>query len=195
MKIGLDLDSVLADIMPSLLGFHNRKYKTKTKLSDHKDYFLGGIWDCDEQEVIRRVHEYYFSPEFENLPLIEGAKEGVEKLSKNHSLHVVTSRPHIIQEISEEWLSRHFKNQITSIHHTNQVSKKGEAKKKKSEICQEIGVEIFVEDHAEYASDIASVGVKVYLLTQLWNEDEKLTPGVIRIASWQKLLEEFDRMG
>ena len=173
MRIGLDLDSVLADIMSSLLEFHNKKYGTNTKPENQTEYYLGKLWGCDMEEAIRRVHEFYFSPEFEKIPVVKGALEGVNKLSKEHSLHIITSRPHIINNKTNRWIQKHFQNKIRSVHHTNQVSSKRSPKKLKSEICRELKLEVFVEDHVEYAADVASLGIKVFLLTTRWNKSKK----------------------
>lgn len=194
MKIGFDLDCVLVDIMPSLLEFHNKKYGTNNKIEDQTEYFLGKLWNCSREEATKRVQEWYRSPYFDNLPVVEGVHEAIEVLSRKHSLHIITSRSHFVQNKTDEWIKKNFKNKFSSIYHTNQVSQQGNPKKLKSEACKEIGVEVFVDDHTEYALDVASVGIKVFLLTMRWNKDDKLPSGVTRVPSWKELVREFDKI-
>ncbi len=195
MKIGFDLDCVLVDIMPSLLDFHNKKYGTKHKLKDQTKYFLGALWNCSREEATKRVHEWYHSSYFDDLPVVEGALEGINILSRKHSLHIVTSRPHFIQYKTDTWIDKNFKNKFTSIHHTNQVSKKGDPKRLKSKVCKDLKLEVFIEDHIEYAADIAESGIKVFLLTMRWNTSfKKLHKNITRVDSWKELVKEFDKM-
>jgi uncharacterized HAD superfamily protein len=62
MKIGIDMDSVLADITSSLNAFHNERYGTQCKVEDYLDYDLSTIWKCAPDEAYERVYAFYESP-------------------------------------------------------------------------------------------------------------------------------------
>lgn len=187
MKIGVDLDSVLADILPPLVDFHNESYGSSLSLEDHIHYDLSKIWSCSSEEVIERLFAFYASSHMNRIQPIDGAKEGITYLSMHHELILVTSRPHHIESQTEEWLRLHFPGFFQHIHHSNQVSRKGSVHRKKSEICREMGVESMIEDCLDYAIDISSAHIPVYLLDNRWNQCKKLPKNVVRIFSWQEI--------
>lgn len=188
MKIGVDMDSVLADIIPLLDLFHNENYKTSISNESHTDYNLSTIWNCSGEEVIRRIYEFYQSTYFDKILPIKGAKKNIDMLSRKHTLILITSRPFHIEEKSRSWLNTHFHGAFTKIIHTNQVSQKHESKKRKSEICLEEGIDVMVEDHLDYALDCAQAGIKVLLLPMPWNVNNKLEhSNITRVADWSEI--------
>jgi len=192
MKIGVDMDSVLAEIILPLDTFHNNIYKTRISFSDHTVYRLDKLWNCSEKEVIRRIYEFYESPYFDRTKPIEGAKKGINILAKDHTLILISSRPIIIEHKSHEWLDIYFKNKFSKIVHTNQVSHKHETRKKKSEICVEEGISIMIEDHVDYALDCALAGIQVYLLPAPWNKNNNITHSNIkRVNNWTEITDHL----
>lgn len=90
-------------------------------------------------------------------------------------LHVVTSRQHIIRDMTIEWLSMHYPGIFSSIHFGNHFAQEGTARKK-SEICKcaplsafqrmllrEIDADVLIDDNPSYALDCASSGMDVIL--------------------------------
>ncbi|MBI4973967.1 hypothetical protein HZC27_05130 [Candidatus Roizmanbacteria bacterium] len=188
MKIGVDMDSVLADIIPPLDLFHNATYKTSISNSSHGDYDLSKIWNCSGEEVIKRIYEFYESPYFDKIVPMKGAKRNIDILSKSHTLILITSRPNIIEHKSHQWLDIFFKGKFSKVIHTNQTSHKHEIRRRKSEICIEEGINIMIEDHLEYALDCANEGIKVLLLPMPWNKNESIThPNIKRVTSWSEI--------
>lgn len=52
MKIGIDLDEVLADFMPQLLRYYNGKYKTNFTREQIKEYKFWNLWHCTKEQAI-----------------------------------------------------------------------------------------------------------------------------------------------
>lgn len=192
MKIGVDLDAVLGDIMTPLTDFHNRKYGTKHKLEDNTNYDLSLIWGCSKDEVVSRVYEFYFSPQLEQILPIEGAIDGVKKLAEEHELHVITSRPYVIDKPTRKWINKHFPNQFRSIFHTNQMSKSGTPRKKKSEACKQLGIELIIDDHTDFVFDCVSIGIKAFLFDAPWNQAAKKNINVVRVKSWKEIVKRMN---
>lgn len=188
MKIGVDLDSVLADIMNPLIRFHNTTYKKKHTIDDHNTYNLSLIWDVSEDEVVRRIYAFYESPYMDEIKPMKGSVEGVTHLSSIHDLHVITARPYDIEEKTIAWLDRYYPQKFKSIYHTNWVSSSKFKKRDKSELCIEYGVECMIEDHLDFAADIASKDIEVLLLDSPWNQVNVLPKGVKRVHSWQEIV-------
>lgn len=84
-------------------------------------------------------------------------------MGHQHELCIVTSRQHVIRDVTMEWLDRHFGLHLFSgVHFGNHFSMTG-ASRSKSEICMDIGAHVLVDDNPSYAFDCASHGVHVLL--------------------------------
>lgn len=91
-----------------------------------------------------------------------GAQETLGELSSWCELMVVTSRQHVIQKATTEWICQHFPGVFSSIHFGNHFACEG-ISRKKSAICKEIGADVLIDDNPLYAIDCASNGVDVVL--------------------------------
>jgi len=114
MKIGLDLDDILADCMPALLQYHNDIHGTVLSLEDHKHFELERIWGCSREEAIRRVQDFFETSYFRNIIPVDGAQEGVKRLREHHEIFVITSRAEIISRETGAWVERYFQESFTS---------------------------------------------------------------------------------
>jgi uncharacterized HAD superfamily protein len=189
MKIGIDMDSVIAEIMEPMYSFHNAKYKTNASPKDQNSYDLTSIWNCSHIEALNRINEFYASSYFHETKPVEGSVEGIKHLLRqHHQLILVTSRPPYMEQKSITWLNEHFKGSFIKVCHTNQVSHEHEKKRKKSEICLEENVEVMIEDHIDYAVDCASVGIRVFLFNMPWNQTKALPKGIRRVFSWKEII-------
>lgn len=188
LQVGIDMDSVLADLGPSLISFHNAKYGTNLALEDHIDFDLTKIWLCSEEEVIRRIHEFYETTYFDETVPVAGAQDGVLYLKSKYDLHLITSRPNHIEEKSLDWLNIYFPDSFKIIHHTNQMAKKGSVYKTKGQVCTENGVTVIIEDALHNAEDCVRVGVKVFLFSQPWNKaKDNLNSNIKRVNGWEDI--------
>jgi len=186
MDIGIDLDSVIADIMPQLLTFFNKEYKTKFKLADIKQYDFFPLWKISHEECLKQFMIFYKSNYFLEIKPVANSIEGISYLSKKHKLHVITSRPASTEKRTLIWLEQFFPNKFRSVYYTNQVSITGK-KMKKSEVCLKLGVSAIFEDHLDYAYDCNSAGVKVYLINMPWNKNIKLPKEMTRFYNWKEI--------
>lgn len=185
--IALDLDSVLADIMPPLIDFHNKYYGRKNVLEDHIEYDLSKIWKCTKKEVFKRVYKYYFSNEFLKIKPVAGSKEAVNYLAKRFKLVVITSRPHVTTKRSDAWVNKNFPGLISDVIHTNQFTKDAEKKITKSQVCKRIGADTIIEDALHFANECAKNNITVYLFDQPWNRKSALHKNIIRFHLWSDI--------
>lgn len=188
MHIGVDLDSVLADIMTPLFGYHNRVYKTNHRINQSRDYNLSILWNCSAKETLKRIHDFYDSTDFLTSKPIPGAKQGIKYLSKKYRLSVVTSRPHSISTITKNWIDTYFPKLFQTIHATNWVAKnQNEPRQKKSEVCQRLGIDLIIEDALEFALDCAANNIRVILMNMPWNQTKTLPKNITRIYHWKEI--------
>jgi uncharacterized HAD superfamily protein len=187
MIIGVDMDSVIAEMVRPLDSFHNRVYGTKIKYDDHLEYELQLYWHCTDAEVFTRLFEFYESKEFTNMLPIEGSQKALRNLAKKHELHLITARPHDIEEQTHAWINRYFKGIFKDIHHTNLISKGGiGVGVKKSAICKKMGAKIIIEDFMHYALDCADNGIQTLLFPAPWNIQKDIKHASIKkVSGWE----------
>jgi hypothetical protein len=78
--IAVDLDEVLGQFIYALAEFHNVEFPDAPKLgvSSFFSYRFADVWGGTEAESIAKVHAFFDSPFFEDIPVVEGAVEGVK---------------------------------------------------------------------------------------------------------------------
>lgn len=64
-----------------------------------------------------------------------GAYEALTRLSSNCDLVVVTSRQHVIQDVTLEWIDRHYAGLFQEVYFGNHFALAGTSRKK-SDICR-----------------------------------------------------------
>ena len=193
MKIGLDMDEILAEFVDSFLQFHNDLYGTTVRKNEMFTYNFEDVIGITEDQIEERLLQFYTTDYFRNIKPVSGAEKGIDELAKSHVLAVITARPYIIRPETERWLNQYFSNFFASINLTNQFQYRDQGnKRKKSEICQERGVNLMVEDSLNYASDCASQGIDVLLLDYPWNQTVELPENIKRVCSWGEIAAEIN---
>eukprot|EP00897_Mesotaenium_endlicherianum_P007954 jgi/Mesen1/7187/ME000037S06546 len=151
------------------------------------------IWKCSQAEANHRVHQFFESEHFNNgIPAIPGARAALERLSSYCQLIVVTSRQHVIQEPTLEWLEHHYPGIFSSVHFGNHFALKGTARPK-SEICKELGLEVLIDDNPRYATECAEHGIHVllfdYNMSYPWSKsaDGPVHPLIQRVRNWDEV--------
>jgi len=87
MRIGVDLDDVINDLVPKWIYFYNRDYNDNLKIEDIKS------WDIGDYTKIGKDFYKYLGNEklFKFLSINDGAAEIIEKLCKKHEVYIVTA--------------------------------------------------------------------------------------------------------
>ncbi|MCD6229504.1 MAG: hypothetical protein J7K00_01730 [Candidatus Diapherotrites archaeon] len=190
MLIATDLDEVLAGYLSAFLEFHNDTYKTCLSIKNMQNQAFHELLEGTEKELIEKLYAFYKTPYFKNIKPVPGAIKGISELEKNHELVILTARQNDIKEPTKKWVEHYFPNTFSDIYFTNNYSKKGK-KKTKAEVCSNLGVNILIEDRAEYAINCSFNGTKVILLDYPWNQ-EKLPENIYRVNSWKEIVKQID---
>jgi uncharacterized protein len=184
-KIGIDMDDILMEFADNLFKFYNEKFGTNLSFHDACRYELDEIWKLPRDEAIRIVLDYYDSDIHHNSLPVNGAVDFIKKIKPNAEIFIVTARPEKYREITMNWLLKHFPEMFNDVVFTGQYH--GAVKPmKKSEVCKELGIEIFIDDALHNVRDVASAGIKTFLFDKPWNREE--TPeNVKRVLSWEEI--------
>lgn len=190
--IAVDIDEVLTPHFQDLISWYNKEYKTELTLA-HNHPTDPKPWGTTDIEVaVKRVHQYYETPEFLNSKPYEEAVHALRELSHNYKIIVITARDNIIEKVTREWLADHFIELIAETHFTARYSLEGKSRTKAS-VCLEVGAKYLIDDGLENAIEASLQGVKVLLFGDYpWNQIHKMPKGVTRVKNWQEVLEYFD---
>lgn len=190
--IGFDLDDVLLAFNETINDWHNVQYGTDKKKEDFVSSGYANIWNCSEEEVAKRIFDFYISKEHLDSPVVEGSVEAIKELkADNNKLYIITAKPDTLREEMETWLDKNFPNMFDGIYFTNQFHGKG-LKRTKSEFCKDLGVEIFIDDFLHNAKDISDSGIPVLLFDAPWNQVGLENELITRVYSWKEIVEKIN---
>lgn len=191
MIIGVDLDDVLGDFSTSFINYHNRLYGTDWKREAMKSYYFHEHTDIEEDVVLSRIFDFYETEDFMRISPVEGARESLERISKDNKLIVMTGRSDAISDKTEKWIDKNYPKIFSEICFTNIFLKENNSSKKsKSFYCHERNVGVIIDDYLEVAEDCAENNIRTLLYTAPWNKDAKTNEMLIRVDSWRDILDK-----
>lgn len=183
LKIGLDIDGVVADSFSVFLRELNKHYgKDFTKIDNYNMAKLYDVAGDDLSNFFTVNMEYlYTAPK----PM-EGAVETIHSwLEAGHEIIFITARRcGAEEEVTLKWFEQ---NGIPG----NKIIFVGGASK--TFAVKENGIDIFVEDFMTNALEIAVLGVPVLLLDSPYNQG-KLPKGVTRCYNWQEIVLNIEKL-
>lgn len=193
--IAVDIDDVLVPHVEDLITWHNREYGTDMDLvsyhsRDPKD------WGSDTiEEAIKRVQKFFVTPDFLEAQPIEEALDALKKLSQRYELIVITARDGIIEEVTREWLDKHFPELFKEAHFTARFNLEGKSLSK-ADIGKNAGAQYLIDDTLDNVIEASKTGVTALLFGEYpWNQIDELPEGLIRLKDWQEVLEYFNERG
>jgi len=187
MAIGIDIDEVTANMMDGLLTFFYRKTGTRLKASDFHTTNWWEVWGGNREEAIKIYFEFSESPHFDDIIPVKDAIDSINQIREKLPVYMITSRPLIHKNKTEEWLTKHFGENHPPVVYSSDFYNEGKARTK-AEICQELGVETIVEDNREYALNCAEAGINAILFDRPWNQDVK-HDNLIRVDGWKGVMQ------
>ena len=181
LKIALDCDDVIVPTAPLILRNYNATYGTKIGL---KDFYTNDRtpWGTDDATAVKRVEAYLMSDEYQQVePFLEGI-EVIRQLGGHHELHIVTGRPGILAKATEDMLEKYFPSIFHSIEFTHFF---GPNPRSKATVCQDLGIDLLVDDHLHHAQVVAACGIDALLFGNYpWNKTDSLPPRIRRVNGW-----------
>ncbi len=190
MKIGIDIDDVIADFVPTLARFHNETFGGNLSKNDFTSYDFWKVWGGSKEEAVRKVDMFFEDQSHCNkiLPVIKSVTS-LNKLKEGGvELFAITGRRDNMIEQTKEWIEKHFPGLFLDIYFTNSYSLNGKSEKK-SKICKELGITVMVEDHTKHAVDCAENAIQVLLFDCPWNKHSNVLKNIRRVSSWDEIIQ------
>jgi 5'(3')-deoxyribonucleotidase len=179
MRIGVDIDSVVCEMVGPLLKRINKKYNTNFKRNDIKEwnwvFEANGLRIDGETEI----HEAMDTLDFIlNLPVITGAKEGIDRLSKKllDEIIFITSRRTCLKEPTITWIRKNFGDY--KVHFTDDIedSKNGYA------------VDVLIDDAAHHIESFAQKHRPAIVYDCPWNRNIRSNQYIKRAKDWADVI-------
>ena len=193
LKVAVDIDEVLGHFVPQLNKYVHDEYGESYGVEHYLQYDFKTVWGCDQDESNARVHSFFESHHFVKIPAVAGALHTLTRMkaSGRIELEIVTSRQHVIEDDTREWIDMHFDGIFEAVHFGNHWAMSGPSRKK-SEICADIGAEVLIDDNVGYAMDCAQAGMRVLLFdfegSYPWSKPATpLHENVTVVHSWQEV--------
>jgi uncharacterized HAD superfamily protein len=120
----------------------------------------------------------------------EPSIEAIKELPRNNTLIVVTAREDAHIEITHAWLNLHLPDIFNSVIFTNHNHADATKRRKKSEVCKEQNIDVFIDDSMSNVLDVSSVVKRVFLFDAPWNQGE-LPENAERVFGWDEIVEKL----
>lgn len=186
MRIGLDVDEVLAEFLRGMLPWLEEHYGLDYSWYDMHTYEFYKAWHIPYGEAREYIEAYLESDTFESLDAVPGSREGVASLAENHSLVIITSRPRSTREETVDWLHSVYGDVFDEVLVTNGHGE-GESRSKASYVS-EYNVDVHVDDNPSYCENIVSeTQARAVLCSKPWNVDKEVDRRVARVDSWDDI--------
>lgn len=196
MRIGVDLDGCVADIMTPILRFYNSRKGSSFRYADLVTHDIWEVFGTTREEAVREVYSFYEQEEFDVVPVIGSACVDLNRLKKGNNLLVVTARPQVYQKKTLQWLEKYFDGVFDEVFFTNQFKLGGEGQTiTKGKVCREKGIEIMIEDYDKYAVECAEECKRVLLIDQPWNRHFLESRNIVRVRNWGEILTKVNGTG
>lgn len=173
MRIGVDIDGVVADFVTTFLLLVKKRYGLMLRQQDiyvHDLYLVLGIPRDEAMDLIRETIRCDLQP-------YPGAIRGLARLRRNHGVMLVTSRPRDMMDVTKRWLSRR------NIPH-DRLLQFQEGSKHRSEYP----FDVFVDDHLREALALVGKVPHIILFDRPWNRSFNVAGHLKRAHSWGEIV-------
>eukprot|EP01035_Chromulina_nebulosa_P018322 gene18322-24011_t len=189
--IAVDIDEVLAHFIPKLADFHNENYGTSLTVEHFNCYEFHKVWGGSLEETSSKVMSFFDSPHIHELSTVSGSYDALKLLKQDFSLHIVTSRQHIVEDLTRQWIQKNYPDIFDEIHFGNHYTKNG-ISRSKSDICKDINALLLVDDSLIYAKHCAICGIPVILFGNYpWNRPNDIDRSLFTHSSGKCLIHEI----
>ena len=177
MKIGVDIDGVIADFVTMFRKLVKKRYGVSLSESDIYAHDLFLVLGVQEQEAKKLIRETLLT----KLKLVPNAKKSLAHLSKYHKIFIITARPKDLLEQTTRWL----KSNGISYHG---IVQQDEGEKHESNLK----LDVVIEDNLTEAIKWIGKAKKVLLFDHPWNKSLNVRNLITRVRDWEDIVRFID---
>lgn len=189
MKIGIDIDNVIANFDDTLLKAYlayDKKLRNTGIINENPEYIRKGMFDWTEEE-----ENYFYQANIEriarSLEPLEDAPYYIKKLKEDgHEIYLISGRDngeyHDPKELTKAWLKKYdimYDHLILT--NSNQVHEK-------TQISMTYQIDLMIEDSISICLDLKKYGIPVYKMNTRYNQKEN---GLECVSSWKDIYQKI----
>ena len=193
MKLGFDIDGIIANMAQAMIDFINKKYKLKHTVDVFNFHDLWKNRYVDDEKLNRQVTQDMYDEIIDNeealfkIPLYKEAVRFLRVLKKNgHSLHFITARRDAAKKSTVDWFRKN-KIPFDTIHATGSTPRP-----RKGMLGRTLNLDFYIDDQIEYLEEMYMYKNRwrkgLFLFNRPWNENEVIDLSKFkRVSSWKEL--------
>lgn len=183
MKIAVDVDGVLLDLMDRFCEVINREQRTRFSKDIITDWEFFHIFNISEQKAYEIFHLLY--EKSEELPFIDiNAPYYLKRIKERHSIDIVSARDGKFKKELQTKLSSHGIKKGS--HYENLIL----VESKPYDIKLKLNYDLFIDDNPNLVEPISQNGDRYLLLySQPWNQHVTTDKNVIRVDTWKEIFD------
>ncbi len=98
----VDVDGVLCDLVETAIPVINERYECCLTRDDIRMFEIDRIVGVQKDEF----DEIFPQLDYENMKVVEGAQDGLQRLAERFKIVIATGRPKELHETTEKWLRK-----------------------------------------------------------------------------------------
>ena len=146
IRIGIDIDEVLAPFLPTMTRWRSPQRTLPPKYK----YVYRDIYDISESESVKLVRDFYETDEFANMPTIKYAVEAMTELKKGNKLFIVTGRQEVVRDKTQRWIQENFPGIFEDVIMTNSYTS---IEVPKADVCKLLNIGFMIDDNFDVCRD------------------------------------------
>lgn len=195
MKLGFDIDGVVANVAQTVIDGINKKYGLNHTVGILVYNSVSTGKYVEDEELNKKLDQFMRDEILDNhdamlsLEPHEGAVEAINKLKRYHSIHFITARKCESKDVSIAWCKKH-KIPLDSLH---AIGTAGTGKSNKGMIGRSLNLDFYIDDHPKHLESMYKYKNRwrkgLGLFTRPWNADEPLDMSkFIRFNNWNEVV-------
>lgn len=181
MKIAVDVDGVLLDIITPYINIYNQKFKSNFKKEDVQRWDFYIDWNLSEEEAFEIFYKIYNNAV--SVSLIDNeAPVFLQKLNQDHQIDILSARTFKFKSQLREKLDTF--NIKKGLHYQKLIL----VEAKPYDIKLQYNYDIYIDDNPHLVEKVKNKKKATLLLfDQPWNNDCICKDNVIRVKTWKEI--------
>ena len=194
MKLGFDIDGIVADMAQAMIDHANKKYDLNytVEVFHYHNIFKNHYVDDDKlnKEIAQSMVDDVIHNEESILacPVYEEALEPLIKLHRHHSIHFITSRRPDEKGPTVQWM-RNNKIPFDTVHCTGASRPGGSSK---GMLGRSLNLDFYIDDQDKHLDGMFRYKARwrkpMALYTRPWNDWMPLDQRFVRLANWKEIM-------
>ena len=181
MRIGVDIDEVLAELNKKLITYMNTQHNYSCSYDDLKEYSLNKCFNVSEKEFDHVYFSFFESPDVESIEPVDNSVNIIKDIAKEHEIIIITARQSFHEKQTTEWLEKYYPGIFKEIYFTNQ-----DEEGSKGDIALKHNIDLHIDDAIHNCNTVTEKGIPCLLFNRPWNQ-ETLNPNITRVNSWEEI--------